>query len=136
MLQGDFYVLGSLHTESQTVRAILELNPAHRIFEGHFPGQPVVPGVCMMQMIKETVETVIGKKTHLMRADYAKFLSMIDPRKHAFISLELTYTMSEKNEVEILASLFYESIIFFKYKALMLPVSEPSARSNSTQDWS
>jgi 3-hydroxyacyl-[acyl-carrier-protein] dehydratase len=136
MLQGDFYILGSISAESQTVKALLELNPAHQIFEGHFPGQPVVPGVCMMQMVKETVETVMGKKTRLIRADYAKFLAMIDPRKHALISLELTYTISEKNEIDILASLFYESIIFFKYKAVMVPFSEPSARSNSTQDWS
>ena len=136
MLQGDFYVVGSLHTESQTIKAVLKLNPAHRIFEGHFPGQPVVPGVCMMQMIKETVEQVTGKKTRLIRADYAKFLAMIDPRKHADISLELTYTISEKNEIAILASLFFESIIFLKYKAVMLSLNEASAQSNSTQDLS
>ena len=57
LLINDFFYLRSSTHSNEIINAQLQLNPAHRVFEGHFPGQPVVPGVCMVQMIKEILET-------------------------------------------------------------------------------
>jgi len=134
MLLGDFYTLGAAGVENagagvaadvaagagpakQTIRVVLDINVGHRIFEGHFPGHPVVPGVCMMQMIKEILETVTGKETRLVRADHAKFLSMINPLETASVQAELIYAENDEGEIVLEARLFKEGTIFFKYKA-------------------
>ena len=131
MLLGDFYTLGTAEIENgsvgpdrHTVRVSLDINRAHRIFEGHFPGHPVVPGVCMMQMVKEILETVTGTPTRLVSADHAKFLSMINPLQTTCVQAELTYgAAAGKGEILLEARLFKESTIFFKYKATFAPMS-------------
>lgn len=120
MLAGDFFILHDVVKTDNTISANLTLNTAHQIFKGHFPGQPVVPGVCMMQMIKEIVESATGKKTRLAKSDHAKFLSMIVPRDNKIIKAELKYSVNENGEIQVVASLFDEGVICLKYKALFV----------------
>jgi len=69
MLKDDFFYIQSVNDEQGVISAMLEINPSHKIFQGHFPGQPVVPGVCMMEMVKEITEMVTGKEMFLQKAD-------------------------------------------------------------------
>ena len=55
MLINNFYKIKNIEAGEKYVVNI-EMNPAHEIYNGHFPGMPVVPGVCLTQMVKETVE--------------------------------------------------------------------------------
>ena len=45
----------------------IELNPNHQVFEGHFPNNPITPGVCMMQIIKEITEGFVSKDLFLSK---------------------------------------------------------------------
>lgn len=126
ILLGDFFTIGSLetpvHDGSFTVKAILDINPSHPIFEGHFPGQPVVPGVCMMQMIKEVLETVIGQETRLVSAASAKFLAMIDPGETRQVSAELICRGEDAGgpgkQISVEGKFFKEEVTYLKYKAV------------------
>lgn len=151
MLQGDFFHIltletagnatlqtvgnAALQTAGNTVKVLLEINPAHAIFEGHFPGQPVVPGVCLMQMVKEIAEKVLGKETRLVKADQVKFLALLIPAENQPLQMELKFRARENptsinseretevdarlvNETEVDARLFNETTVFFKFKGL------------------
>jgi 3-hydroxyacyl-[acyl-carrier-protein] dehydratase len=118
MLLGDFFILKDISSTEEFINATLELNAAHRVFEGHFPGQPVVPGVCMVQMIKEILENHIEKKTRLIKSDHAKFLAMIDPRVQSTINATIKYNSPTNDEVHIIASLFSDTTIFLKFKGV------------------
>ncbi len=117
MLTGDFFILNHIKKTEDVIEAEIELNASHKIFEGHFPGQPVVPGVCMMQIIKEILEEAISKKITLLKSDHAKFLSMIDPRHTKIVNAHIKYKIIG-NKVDVAASLFKEEMVFLKYKSL------------------
>lgn len=54
MLLENFYKIIHRKEREDGKQAIeIELNPGHVLYQGHFPGQPVVPGVCTLQMIKK-----------------------------------------------------------------------------------
>lgn len=116
MLQNDFFTLSNLEIEGSAIKADLVINAGHRIFEGHFPGQPVVPGVCMMQMVKEIVEQVIGRKTNLIKANEMKFLAIIDPLKNNVISAILNYSIEENGNLIVSATFFKDELIHYKFK--------------------
>ena len=113
MLEDDFYTIDSLVKTGERIQASLSLQEAHPIFEGHFPRHPVVPGVCMMQMIKELVEKNESRPLQIRRAAQLKFLTMIDPRRHPVIFADILCRQNE-SQVKISGRLFYEEVVFMK----------------------
>ena len=96
MLQNSFYTLeGTPETTANSVQATIRLNPEHAIFAGHFPGQPVVPGVCMLQIIKELLEGTTGQPMQLVKASNIKFLTVLTPAAHEIVSVQLKFESSE-----------------------------------------
>lgn len=118
ILLGDFYTIKNLTTVDSAVNAELELNASHKIYEGHFPGQPVTPGVCMMQMVKEIIETVLQRETRLVRASEMKFLLMIIPGENNIINAQIKYSIDENEGIHVIAALLKDNTTYFKFKGL------------------
>ena len=116
LISVEFFKITKQESVELEIRAELEIHAGHKIFEGHFPGQPVVPGVCMMQMIKEIIETATGKTMNLIWAQEMKFLTMIDPRENKNIQAEIKYIIEENGNMKVTAKLYKEAITFFKFK--------------------
>lgn len=119
MLLNDFFTVSNLQVNGTDVTAGITINPAHKIFEGHFPNQPVVPGVCQMQMVKELMEMVTGKKMNVAKVQDMKFLAVIDPSRNNEIALSLKYADDPSGSVQVTASLFKDELTHFKFKGLL-----------------
>ena len=115
MLKDDFYKIVQMDTEGASVKAALSLNAGHNIFKGHFPGTPVVPGVCMMQMVKDLVEITTGAPVLLSKADSIKFLSVIDPSVSNVVNIALLLKRTDE-AVEVSASLLLGGTVCFKFR--------------------
>lgn len=89
----NFYTLTSYEkAENGSFLAYIHLNKDHDIFKGHFPGNPVTPGVCMMQIIKELTEEFTGSKLFLKTASNIKFMAIINPFETPDLKLQLDIT--------------------------------------------
>ena len=94
----DFYTLESSEkTENGNFIANIKLNKDHDIFNGHFPGNPVTPGVCMMQIVKELTEDFTGKKLFLRSASNVKFMAIINPFETPELKMQLDIKEEESN---------------------------------------
>ena len=100
MLIKNLYQVKNLVTDKDRTTARITINKDHEIFKGHFPGNPVMPGVCMIQIIKELTEEVVGKKLFLSVSSNIKFMAIINPEIHPDLTLILDISRSE-NEVKI-----------------------------------
>ena len=81
MLLENFYKIIHRKEREDGKREIeIELNPGHALYQGHFPGQPVVPGVCTLQMIKESAEQIVSQPLQYVQIASSKFLSAIVKR--------------------------------------------------------
>ena len=116
LAENNFYIIQSFADEDGIVKATIEINASHKIFEGHFPGQPVVPGVCMMQIVKELLEKAILKETRLSKADHIKFLSVINPLENNIAQVELKYLITG-DEINLTATITNSTATCFKMKA-------------------
>ncbi|WP_108868880.1 3-hydroxyacyl-ACP dehydratase [Aquimarina aquimarini] len=92
MLLKDFYKTNTLETVDNISTATITINKNHEIFKGHFPGNPVTPGVCMMQIIKELTEGVVGKELFMESSSNIKFMAIINPEKTPDLVLTLDIT--------------------------------------------
>ena len=67
MLKDKLYHIKQMDYLESELRAEIALNENHSIFSGHFPDIPVLPGVTMMQMIKELLEEAEKSKMRLKK---------------------------------------------------------------------
>jgi 3-hydroxyacyl-[acyl-carrier-protein] dehydratase len=118
ILLDNFYRLTQKDGTPGVVKARISINKAHRIFEGHFPGLPVVPGVCMLQMVREIMEVHIGHDLKITTAENMKFLSVINPEQNIDVEATINYA-EEGDKVSINATLFAGTTTFFKLKATL-----------------
>jgi len=118
ILLNDFYTMSHFEPTPGSVKAKITINRNHRILEGHFPGLPIVPGVCMMQIIREIMEVMSGKDLSLTSADNMKFLSVINPDNHTEVDVSISYAAFQDHFI-VSATLFAATTTFFKLKATM-----------------
>jgi 3-hydroxyacyl-[acyl-carrier-protein] dehydratase len=71
----DIYSIEML-SEGFSVR----LNPLSVIFAGHFPGNPILPGVIQVKIAVECAGMELGHSVQLKELIQAKFLQYVDPR--------------------------------------------------------
>lgn len=117
ILKDDLYTITAFTETDGQIHSAIRLNAQHRIFEGHFPGQPVLPGVCMVQIIKELVETATGKTWTMSQSDYLKFLSPIIPADGQAIEATVTMEQKEQDELFVTGTLLCDEQVCFKSKA-------------------
>lgn len=78
-LIGDFYkVVGTEKDSGKTVCKV-EMNGGHMIYRSHFPGNPVTPGACLVQMSVEMLQLLSRKRLQLAGAKRIKFRQMVRP---------------------------------------------------------
>jgi len=122
MLKDKLFKITFSDHQEFAIHALLELDKNNEIFKGHFPGHPVLPGVCKLQMIKEVLEKTLTKHLMLKQADQIKFLRLIDPRVDNSLQVAITYTPGEHNQIKVTASIIALKEICFKFKGTFLAI--------------
>lgn len=111
MLLKDFYQVHIIDKISDTKYvAQIILNEKHDVFKGHFPGNPVTPGVCMMQIIKELTQHITGFSLQLKSSSNVKFMALINPEVTPELKLELEITSIEDDVKVKNATSFGETV--------------------------
>ncbi len=91
----------------------------HSVFKGHFPDQPVVPGVCTMNMLKLCFADALG---YAVRYDYikeCKFLSVIVPQEHQVLDVKFDFKTVE-DKLNVIAEVSYNGNKAIKLKATLV----------------
>ena len=115
MLLKDFYTLDSIeNTDVNKYSAAITLNKDHDIFKGHFPGNPVTPGVCMMQIIKEITESILNTTLTMVSTSNVKFMALINPEVNPKLTLDLEISENEASEIKVKNTTSFEETVALK----------------------
>jgi 3-hydroxyacyl-[acyl-carrier-protein] dehydratase len=76
------------------------LNPDHLIYKAHFPGQPVTPGVCILQMLRELLSVEMDKQLFIKNIKNAKFISMMSPVTDSRVSVLFSSVTPEEGGIK------------------------------------
>ena len=116
MLKEPLFKIASLtHTDGQ-IDAALQIDQQHEIFGGHFPDHPVVPGACMLQVVKDILGDTLKVSLGLVRADNIKFLSLVEPAT-GLLQLDINYQQAEGN-LKVTANLLAEETVCMKLQGV------------------
>lgn len=119
-LQGSYFYIKKreiINGEPLHERFEVGLEAAHPVYQGHFPGEPVCPGVCSMQMIKECAQLMAKEELVINYIKQYKLLSVITPQANGSITIEITLGCEEKEEKK-----------FYKMKATATDSANPEIK--------
>jgi 3-hydroxyacyl-[acyl-carrier-protein] dehydratase len=102
MLLQDFYTIKSIDKkDDHNYVVVIFINEKHDVFKGHFPGNPIMPGVCMMQIIKELTEQLTNTTLVMQGLSNVKFMALINPFVTPELRLELNITSIEEDAIKV-----------------------------------
>ena len=78
-LINDFYHIVATDDSEGKYVCKVKMNAAHNIYSVHFPGNPVTPGVCLVQMVAEMLEQKYSRRFVLSTAVNIKFKRLVSP---------------------------------------------------------
>ncbi len=95
-LEGNFYSIDNIVQAEDSYTVSVTLNPEHPIYQGHFPGQPVVPGVCTLTVIKECIGCILSKSISFSSIKECKYVSALLPQANLAVTISLEFADSGK----------------------------------------
>ncbi|KAF2328344.1 3-hydroxyacyl-ACP dehydratase [Flavobacterium nitrogenifigens] len=115
MILQDFYKILSEEKISDSKYTITILvNEKHEVFKGHFPGNPIMPGVCMIQIIKELTESITKSSLMIQSLANVKFMALINPEVTPKLRLELDITTTEDGLVKVKNTTYFNDTTALK----------------------
>jgi len=112
-LKADFFEIKDYHQTEKGFDYIIELNPEHFIYRAHFPENPITPGVCIIQIIKELLIDRWQHDLFLQKIHNIKFLNVINPLENKEVTFSFSVS-SEENTHKIGVMVFHNDKPFAK----------------------
>jgi len=91
------------------------IHSGHVIFTGHFPENPITPGVCQMEMVKEVFGDYLNEALFFNNVSNMKFINMWVPNDSESVYLELSASVDEVG-YKMNASIYTGDEVYFKIK--------------------
>lgn len=79
IFRNNLYFIDSVSRTEEDVTYQLHLNAEHVIYQAHFPGEPITPGVCLLQMGVELLSDAAESALEIDTVKNVKFLSVLHP---------------------------------------------------------
>ena len=89
MFRNELYELLSVEGSEGSFEARVRLLPQSAVFAAHFPGMPVTPGACLVQMACELASDVCGTDLDACGASDIRFLHTVLPGESDELSFRL-----------------------------------------------
>ena len=79
VFRNSLYYVDSVDRTGDGVSFTIRLNPDHIIYKAHFPGEPITPGVCILQTGVELLSEAVGCTLEISSVKNVKFLNILHP---------------------------------------------------------
>lgn len=113
-LQDDMYVIEHSLDNMITIR----LNAEHPIYQAHFPGNPITPGVCLIQIVKELLQSRLGTTLALSKVVNIKYVLPVSPVEYPTISVSFSQISEDTHEVKVKGTIHSGNEIVTKFSLI------------------
>ena len=91
----DLYTYEIVQSEAECIFAKISFDSSHAVYKGHFPDQPVTPGVVLIEITRNVLANMLQKSLQLVSAKELKFLNPIIPSTNNIVDLKIDFTLTD-----------------------------------------
>jgi 3-hydroxyacyl-[acyl-carrier-protein] dehydratase len=102
--------------DNHKLSVLIQVNPFLDLFKGHFPGNPILPGVCIILIIKDILKDQLDKTLVLENIISIKYLTFINPEVNGKIKIDLEINELKNDSISCNAIVSFESAVFCRFK--------------------
>ncbi|MBP5663383.1 MAG: hypothetical protein J6X16_03835 [Bacteroidales bacterium] len=114
MLLLDFFKIINADIADNTALVEVELNPQHTIFQGHFPGYPITPGVCVTQIAVDLFSHIQQREFGMTKAKSIKFIHIIKPEENPRVHYQLNWEQVDGQQYQLKVVAYHNDTTFAK----------------------
>ncbi len=120
LLENKFYRVVSVEKrENLSAVYSIDILPECEVYKGHFPGNPVCPGVFNIETIKECSMLLCGKPLRIAGVKQCRFTAISTPEKTPRAQVELLLTPSETGYT-VTASIYDSQLRYVEFKGNLI----------------
>lgn len=97
------------------IKVDVQLNADHEIFKGHFPQQPVLPGACMVQMLKEVLQKASNYSLEFNKGQNIKFISLVVPGGNNMLTFQIQTKLTPEGLLFVNSTLYTQDVASMKF---------------------
>lgn len=119
LLENRFYKTLNKEIDGQSGHFTVAILPDCNVYEGHFPGDPVCPGVCNIETIKECTMMLTNKALRIKTIKQCRLIAIATPTVCPKVTINITATPIDNNTYTVLANIKDEKQTYMEYKGTM-----------------
>lgn len=103
-LINDFFEIVASDKSEGALKCQVRFDPTHFIYAAHFPGNPVTPGVCLIQIAGEILEKECDKTLLLSTIKNIKFKKIVVPEDTPFYTFNNILIEGDQLSADVMIS--------------------------------
>lgn len=125
MLNDNFYTLFETSFDLKgNYLCKVRFNPSHVIYQVHFQGNPITPGACIVQIVKDLSQRLTHQSLFINEIKSLKFTNAITPQEYPEVIFQITLNPHEYGKGYASKALIYAGdVVFAKMSFSLTPHS-------------
>lgn len=120
IFKDNLYTVNGFSEKDGLLEAGISIHSNHAVFSGHFPDNPVTPGVVQIEIIKELLSVYYNRSLNLKSITNCKFLAILNPNIHPEVIVKIKCLLIEDGTIKISGSIVAETITFLQIQSVFI----------------
>lgn len=116
----EYYSIISRTLDGLTGLFKVRMNPDCEVYQGHFPGIPVSPGVCNIRMMLDCAGQIVQSPIRVRKINRCRFTTLLSPQSHPEMDVSIELQAKEEGIFILNASIGKGEEIYQTLKAEVL----------------
>lgn len=119
LLENKYYKIVNANVDGLNAVYRMILLPGCDVYRGHFPGNPVCPGVCNIETIKECAMLLVGRKLLISTIKQCRLTAVASPALCPEVDVTVSLLPTEKG-FSVTAKIADTERTYMEYKGDMI----------------
>ena len=120
LLENKFYKVIKEEKEGLTAKYTVAILPDCNVYEGHFPNDPVCPGVCNIETIKECTMLLTGEALRIKTIKQCRLTAIATPTVCPEVVVSITATPTADDAYTVVANIADEKQSYMDFKGTLI----------------
>ena len=108
------FIMKSIEDSENGFTARLCCNPAHPVYQAHFPGNPITPGACLLQIAGELMQRKTGRTLYMKSSKNVKYLNVLVPAEDKEVRFVFSNLAESETECKVQVVITDEAQVYTK----------------------